>query len=85
MQGVMLWTNIFELEPAALDLFSFTDLPDLYDSAALKKHGSTMIMTVNSALSDFDLAEESLVNMGARHFDLGIKMPQYDIVGQAML
>ena len=38
--GVLLFKNIFTITPEALELFSFRNEPNLYDSLTLKAHGA---------------------------------------------
>ena len=55
--AVNFYRNIFTAAPEALQLFSFKDVPDLYNSPQLKKHGVTVIKTVGTAVAGivFDL------------------------------
>ena len=49
--GVLLFKNIFTIAPEALQLFSFKDEPDLYESLALKAHGVNVVNTVGKAVA----------------------------------
>ena len=51
-QGVILFRNIFQIAPEALQLFSFKDEPDLYESNKLKKHGANVMKAVNNAVEN---------------------------------
>ena len=49
--GVLLFKNIFTVAPEALELFSFKNEPDLYDSPKLKAHGANVVSTVGKAVA----------------------------------
>lgn len=53
--AVAFYKNIFTACPEALQLFSFKDVPDLYNSPQLKKHGTTVIRTVGTAVGGENL------------------------------
>ena len=80
-QGVLLFRHIFTIAPGALELFSFKDEPDLYNSSKLKKHGKGVMTYVDMALDDFDGNRPELHRLGKRHFDRGIQIPHYEVVG----
>ena len=80
-QGVILFKNIFTIAPGALQLFSFKDEPDLYNSSKLKKHGKAVMTYVDLALDDFAGNTSKLQTLGKRHFDRGIQIPHYEVVG----
>lgn len=86
--GVLLFKRIFEIAPEALQLFSFKDEPDLYESAALKKHGVLVVSTVGKAvagLKDLEKLAPVLKNLGKAHAGKGIVAAHYDVVGQALI
>ena len=83
--GVLLFKNIFEIAPQALDLFSFKDEEDLYESAALKKHASGVMKAIEAAVNDFGGIQTALKDLGARHVKRGILPEHYDVVGQAII
>ena len=49
--GVLLFKNIFTIAPEALELFSFRNEPNLYDSLTLKAHGVNVVNTVGKAVA----------------------------------
>jgi len=49
--GVLLFKNIFTIAPEALELFSFRNEPNLYDSLTLKAHGVNVVNTVCKAVA----------------------------------
>ena len=81
MQGVALFKNIFEIAPQALQLFSFKDEPNLYESPKLKKHGKMVIKAVEKALFEFVSQTEALKSLGERHVPNGVVPAHYDVVG----
>lgn len=86
--GVLLFKHIFRIAPQALALFSFKDEPDLYNSAALKKHGAKVVTTVGAAVSGLDdipALVPVLQSLGARHVGYGVLAPHYDVVGEALI
>jgi len=86
--GVLLFKNIFTIAPEALQLFSFKDEPDLYESLALKAHGVNVVNTVGNAvagLREFYTLIPALAALGERHVSYGIVEVHYDVVGKALL
>ena len=86
--GVLLFKNIFTIAPEALELFSFRNEPNLYDSLTLKAHGVNVVNTVGKAvagLREFYTLVPALAALGERHVEYGILEPHYDVVGKALL
>ena len=86
--GVLLFKNIFTVAPEALELFSFKNEPDLYDSPKLKAHGANVVSTVGKAvagLRELEALVPVLAALGERHVGYGILEPHYDVVGKALL
>ena len=80
--GVLLFKNIFTIAPEALQLFSFKDEPDLYESLALKAHGVNVVNTVGKAvagLREFYTLIPALAALGERHVSYGIVEVHYDV------
>jgi len=48
--GKLLMETIFTVEPAALDLYSFRDVPNLYESLELKAHYTKLVGGIDSAV-----------------------------------
>ena len=80
-----MFRHIFEIAPEALQMFSFKDEPDLYESPKLKKHGVNVIKMVDSALADFAGYKDKLEKLGTRHVPRGVEIPHYEVVGQAFI
>ena len=84
-QGVLLFKNIFKAAPAAIEMFSFKDEPDLYNSPKLKKHGAAVCAYVDKAMDDFKGNAASFVALGQRHHGRGVQIPHYAVVGDALM
>lgn len=86
--GVLLFKNIFEAAPGALQLFSFKDEPDLYESKALKSHGAAVVNTVGIAvagLRDFESLVPLIQVLGRRHLGLGLAAEHFELVGAELI
>jgi hemoglobin-like flavoprotein len=86
--GVLLFRQIFEIAPEALQLFSFKDEPDLYESPKLKSHASGVVTFVGKAvagLKDLKTLAPVLQELGMKHVGYGVVRAHYDVVGQALL
>ncbi|CAK0893050.1 unnamed protein product, partial [Prorocentrum cordatum] len=86
--GVLLFKQIFDIAPQALQLFAFKDEPNLYDSPKLKGHGVKVVTTVDAVVSgvrDLEALKPTLQDLGLRHVGYGVLPPHYDVVGQALL
>ena len=86
--GVLLFKNVFEAAPEALQLFSFRDEPNLYESSIMKWHGSNVVKHVGVAvggLRDLDNLVPALEALGAKHNNRDILPVHFDVVGAAML
>ncbi|CAK0848411.1 unnamed protein product [Prorocentrum cordatum] len=86
--GVLLFRQIFDIAPEALQLFPFGEDPDLYDNPKLKGHGVkvvTMVDAVIKGVRDLEGLKPTLQDLGLRHVGYGVLPPHYDVVGQALL
>lgn len=86
--GVLLFKNIFEIAPEALQLFSFKNESDLYESPALKRHATKVVMTVDTAVKNLRQLETLvpvLEGLALKHVGYGVLPPHYDVVGQALI
>ena len=86
--GVLLFKNIFTIAPGALELFSFKDEYDLYESQKLKSHGRIVVETVGRAVGGlYDL--ESLIpvlrTLGSQHIMRGVLPEHYPVVRDALV
>lgn len=83
-QGVILFKNIFALAPDAVNMFSFKDEANMYESPKLKKHGANVMKHVNLVMMDFDCFKMSVVDLGKRHVEYGLTLAHYEVVEQAI-
>lgn len=86
--GVLLFREIFSLAPGALELFSFRNVEDVYESPMLKAHGKAVIGAVDAAvhlLDDISKLVPILEELGQFHNKRNIVSEHYDVVGQAVV
>lgn len=86
--GVLLFREIFSLAPEALQLFSFKNVEDLYESPMLKAHGKSVVGAVDAAvhlLDDVSKLIPILEELGQFHNRKKIVAAHYDVVGQAVV
>lgn len=86
--GVAFFRNIFRIAPGALQLFSFRDVHNLYETKELKAHGVKVLSTVGVAvagLNDVAKLVPVLTMLGKKHLTYGVLPAHYDVVGQALL
>merc|ERR1711970_897167 len=86
--GTALFKRIFELAPAALELFSFKQEVNMYESEKFLKHARSVITTVGVAvagLDDIGALVPVLQALGKRHVGYGVQAAHYDVVGQALI
>ena len=86
--GVLLFREIFSLAPGALELFSFKDVEDVYESPMLKAHGKAVVGAVDAAvhlLDDVSRLVPILEELGQFHNKKNIVGAHYDVVGQAVV
>jgi len=86
--GPILMKNIFTIAPEALQLYSFKDVENLYESPELKRHYTKLINSLDGAiglLSDKKELDKTLNSLGFRHFSYGVKVDHYDVVGKALM
>jgi hemoglobin-like flavoprotein len=82
--GVLLFREIFSLAPGALELFSFKDVEDVYESPMLKAHGKAVVGAVDAAvhlLDDVSKLVPILEELGQFHNKKNIVGAHYDVVG----
>ena len=53
----------------------------MYESVKLKRHGKGVMTYFDRALADFNGEKEDLSKLGNRHFNRGIAIPHYEVVG----
>jgi hydroxyacyl-ACP dehydratase HTD2-like protein with hotdog domain len=47
-----MFKNFFELEPQALELFSFRNSQDIYDNKVLKAHGKAVMSQIDKCVKN---------------------------------
>lgn len=86
--GCLLFKNIFAMAPEALQLFSFREEKDLYNSKAYKKHCRFVMEAIRAAVEELDDADalvRQLKRLGKSHVGLGVVSVHYDVVGKALM
>jgi len=86
--GVLLFKHIFELAPEALQLFSFKDEKNVYESERLKSHAVKVVTTVGVAVDGLNKLGELvpvLKGLGLKHIGYGIQPAHYEVVGKALI
>lgn len=86
--GVLFFKRIFDIAPEALQLFSFREEPNIYESEALKHHAISVLSTVGAAvagLGDLQKLVPILEDLGKRHVNYGVKAEHYNIIGEALI
>ncbi|KAK9832755.1 hypothetical protein WJX84_006103 [Apatococcus fuscideae] len=86
--GVLLFYNLFELEPRLRQLFPFKTGAGHIDDRELEQHGMRVVSTLGHVvqrLSDLDTLMPELTNLCARHIKYGVEMQHYDILATAFL
>ena len=86
--GVAFFKAIFEIAPGALQLFSFRNVENVYESPELRAHATRVMTTVGVAvagLGDIGKLVPVLEMLGKKHLTYGVLPAHYDVVGQALL
>lgn len=86
--GVLLFTNIFKISPGMLQLWSFRNEPDLYNSVVLRWHGANVVNHVGMAVSGLRKPEKMLPLLrilGKKHDNFGILPWHFDVVRGALI
>jgi len=86
--GKVLMKEIFTNAPEALQLYSFRNVEDLYESEELKKHYTKLLGAVDKVVMNLDnipAVEHTLKALGQRHVKYGVIKSHYNVVGKALL
>jgi len=86
--GMLLFRNIFEIAPEAVQLFPFRDDADIYESPVLKSHASKVVIAVGTVVDGIDNLDEVtpvLQSLGLRHVGYSVVAVHYEVVGAALL
>jgi len=81
--------NIFSIAPEALKLYTFKDIPDLFESQQLKNHHSKLIKYLDQCVQSLYTSEIEIVPvlkaLGKRHKSYGVIPEHFPIVGKALM
>jgi len=87
--GVTLMKNIFSIAPEAIQLYSFRDVQDLYNSEELKKHYTKLLKALDAVIISLKVPYDDIVTtlrrLGERHKDYGVVKEHYNVVGRAII
>jgi len=82
--GKLLMKNIFTLAPNAIQLYSFRNVENLFESKDLQKHYGKLLGALDKVIASLDnlkAMEPVLKAMGKRHVTYGVTKTHYDVVG----
>mmetsp|Transcript_11807 Transcript_11807/g.18149 ORF Transcript_11807/g.18149 Transcript_11807/m.18149 type:complete len:144 (-) Transcript_11807:2052-2483(-) len=81
--------NIFLLAPDAMKLYSFKDVPDLYENEELKNHFINLLSYVDEGVESLKDPEmdvyDVLKSLGKRHVGYEVIEEHYNVVGRALI
>ncbi|XP_076834256.1 neuroglobin isoform X3 [Brachyhypopomus gauderio] len=90
--GIVMFTRLFELDPALLSLFSYKTecsvAPDCLSSPEFLEHVTKVMVVIDAAVSHLDdlhSLEDFLMNLGKKHQAVGVKTHSFTVVGEALL
>ncbi|KAK1793581.1 hypothetical protein P4O66_011963 [Electrophorus voltai] len=90
--GIVMFTRLFELDPALLSLFSYKTkcgaVPDCLSSPEFLDHVTKVMVVIDAAvnhLDDLHSLEDFLLNLGKKHHAVGVKTQSFAVVGEALL
>ncbi|XP_051725398.1 neuroglobin [Ctenopharyngodon idella] len=90
--GIVMFTRLFELDPALLTLFSYSTncgvAPECLSSPEFLEHVTKVMLVIDAAVSHLDdlhTLEEFLLNLGRKHQAVGVKTQSFAVVGESLL
>ncbi|KAG1972300.1 neuroglobin [Pimephales promelas] len=90
--GIVMFTRLFELDPALLTLFSYStncgDAPECLSSPEFLDHVTKVMLVIDAAVSHLDdlhTLEDFLLNLGRKHQAVGVKPQSFAVVGESLL
>ncbi|KAF4102471.1 neuroglobin [Onychostoma macrolepis] len=90
--GIVMFTRLFELDPALLTLFSYSTncgvAPECLSSPAFLEHVTKVMLVIDAAVSHLDdlhTLEDFLLNLGRKHQAVGVKTQSFTVVGESLL
>ncbi|XP_016308206.1 neuroglobin-like [Sinocyclocheilus anshuiensis] len=90
--GIVMFTRLFELDPALLTLFSYSTncgvAPECLSSPQFLEHVTKVMFVIDAAVSHLDdlhSLEDFLLNLGRKHQAVGVKTQSFTVVGESLL
>ncbi|KAK7141988.1 hypothetical protein R3I94_011626 [Phoxinus phoxinus] len=90
--GIVMFTRLFELDPALLTLFSYSTncgvAPECLSSPEFLDHVTKVMLVIDAAVSHLDdlhTLEDFLLNLGRKHQAVGVKPQSFALVGESLL
>ncbi|XP_067311159.1 neuroglobin [Pseudorasbora parva] len=90
--GIVMFTRLFELDPALLTLFSYSTncgvAPECLSSPEFLEHVTKVMLVIDAAVSHLDdlhTLEDFLLNLGRKHQAVGVKTQSFAVVGESLL
>ncbi|XP_016399709.1 neuroglobin-like [Sinocyclocheilus rhinocerous] len=90
--GIVMFTRLFELDPALLTLFSYSTncgvAPECLSSPQFLEHVTKVMLVIDAAVSHLDdlhSLEDFLSNLGRKHQAVGVKTQSFTVVGESLL
>ncbi|KAK6307254.1 hypothetical protein J4Q44_G00224020 [Coregonus suidteri] len=90
--GVIMFSRLFELEPALLNLFHYNTncgtTEDCLSSPEFLDHVTKVMLVIDAAVSHLDnlhTLEDFLLNLGKKHQAVGVNTQSFVVVGESLL
>nr|XP_046163603.1 neuroglobin-1 [Oncorhynchus gorbuscha]XP_046163604.1 neuroglobin-1 [Oncorhynchus gorbuscha]XP_046163605.1 neuroglobin-1 [Oncorhynchus gorbuscha] len=90
--GVIMFSRLFELEPALLNLFHYNTncgtIQDCLSSPEFLDHVTKVMLVIDAAVSHLDnlhTLEDFLLNLGKKHQAVGVNTQSFSVVGESLL
>ncbi|XDV43563.1 hypothetical protein PO909_012027 [Leuciscus waleckii] len=90
--GIVMFTRLFELDPALLTLFSYSTncgvAHECLSSPEFLDHVTKVMLVIDAAVSHLDdlhTLEDFLLNLGRKHQAVGVKPQSFAVVGESLL
>ncbi|XP_030642987.1 neuroglobin [Chanos chanos] len=90
--GIIMFTRLFELDPALLNLFSYSAncsiTSDCLSSPEFLEHVTKVMLVIDAAVSHLDdlhSLEDFLLNLGRKHQAVGVSTQSFAVVGESLL
>ncbi|XP_028994416.1 neuroglobin [Betta splendens] len=90
--GVIMFSRLFELDPALLSLFRYSTncdtTQDCVSSPEFLEHVTKVMLVIDAAVSHLDdlpSLEDFLLNLGRKHQAVGVSTQSFAVVGEALL